>query len=58
MKESNTSILLFRRQKDWEAWLDANHATSSGAWLRLAKKGSAIQSVSYGEALEAALCHG
>jgi hypothetical protein len=26
--------------------------------LRLAKKGSAIQSVSYGEALEAALCYG
>src|ERR1022692_2676853 len=31
---------------DWEAWLDANHTTSSGVWLRLAKKGSAIQSVS------------
>jgi uncharacterized protein YdeI (YjbR/CyaY-like superfamily) len=51
-------ILLFSRQKDWEAWLDANHAASDGVWLRLAKKGSPIQSVSYGEALEAALCYG
>lgn len=58
MQESTTSIILFRRQRDWEDWLDANHATSSGVWLRLAKKGSAVQSVSYAEALEAALCYG
>jgi uncharacterized protein YdeI (YjbR/CyaY-like superfamily) len=58
MKESDTSILLFPCQIDWEAWLDAHHAASSGAWLRLAKKGSAIQSLSYGEALEGALCYG
>ena len=58
MQESNQSILLFRRQKDWQDWLDDNHATSSGVWLRMAKKGSAVQSVSYGEALEAALCYG
>jgi len=58
MQESNASILLFRRQKDWEDWLRANHTTSSGVWMRLAKKGSAIQSASYGEALEAALCYG
>ena len=58
MTESSQPVLLFRRQKDWETWLDANHATSSGVWLRLAKKGSAIESVSYGEALEVALCYG
>ena len=58
MAESNSSILLFRGQKDWEDWLEANQATSTGVWLRLAKKGSAIQSVSYAEALEAALCYG
>jgi len=58
MTESSQPVLLFRRQKDWETWLDANHAKSSGVWLRLAKKGSAIESVSYGEALEVALCYG
>jgi uncharacterized protein YdeI (YjbR/CyaY-like superfamily) len=40
------------------AWLAANHATSDGVWLRLAKKGSPIHSVSHAEALEAALCYG
>ncbi|MGA3041154.1 MAG: YdeI/OmpD-associated family protein [Bryobacteraceae bacterium] len=58
MPEAKPSILLFPRQKDWEAWLDQHHLTSPGVWLRLAKKGSAIQSLSYVEALEAALCYG
>jgi uncharacterized protein YdeI (YjbR/CyaY-like superfamily) len=51
-------ILPFERQKDWAVWLDKNHATSSGVWLKLAKKGSGIQSVTYDEALEVALCYG
>jgi uncharacterized protein YdeI (YjbR/CyaY-like superfamily) len=55
---SPPSILLFPHQTAWIAWLDANHTTSTGLWLRLAKKGSPIQSVSYAEALEAALCYG
>lgn len=33
-------------------------ATSSGLWLKIAKKGSGIASVSYAEALEVALCYG
>jgi uncharacterized protein YdeI (YjbR/CyaY-like superfamily) len=52
------SIFLFPHQNAWIAWLAANHATSAGVWLRLAKKGSPIQSLSYAEALEAALCYG
>jgi uncharacterized protein YdeI (YjbR/CyaY-like superfamily) len=55
---SDTSTILFGRQQDWQDWLDANHAASSGVWLRLAKKGSAIQSLTYAEALETALCYG
>jgi uncharacterized protein YdeI (YjbR/CyaY-like superfamily) len=50
--------LLFSQQKEWAAWLRRNHDKSPGVWVRLAKKASGIQSVSYGEALEAALCHG
>src|SRR6266542_1042552 len=50
-------ILPFERQKDWAFWLDKNHATSSGVWLRLAKKASGVQSVTYDEALEVALCY-
>lgn len=51
-------ILLFDDQQAWEAWLDANHATAPGVWLRLAKKASALSSVSYAEALDVALCYG
>lgn len=39
-------------------WLEKHHATSRGLWLRLAKKHSGIVSVSYAEALDAALCYG
>lgn len=51
-------VLLFQRTKDWAAWLNKHHATSSGLWLKLAKKASGIKSVSYDEALEVALCYG
>ncbi len=51
-------MLLFEQQHDWAAWLDEHHGTSPGVWLRLAKKASGLQSVSYDEALEVALCYG
>ncbi len=43
---------------DWEAWLDAHHQEDAGVWLKLAKKGSGIASLSYREAVEGALCYG
>ncbi len=49
---------LFKSKQDWAAWLETNHSKSTGLWLRLAKKGSQAQSVSYNEALEIALCYG
>jgi uncharacterized protein YdeI (YjbR/CyaY-like superfamily) len=51
-------IILFKQQKDWADWLDQHHAESSGVWLRLAKKAAAMQSLSYDEAVEAALSYG
>jgi len=51
-------VRLFASRAAWEQWLDKNHRKSQGLWLRLAKKGSGLQSVSYGEALEIALCYG
>src|SRR6185295_7822297 len=51
-------VLPFKDKKSWTIWLAKNHAKSSGVWLKLAKKGSGIKSVSYPEALEAALCYG
>lgn len=51
-------IMPFASPGDWEAWLDEHHATSNGLWLKIAKKGSNIATVSYAEALDAALCYG
>lgn len=51
-------IVLFTVPADMEAWLEQNHETSQGAWLKIAKKDSGIESVTYAEALELALCFG
>ena len=49
---------LFKSKHDWAAWLEKNHRKSTGLWLRLAKKGSRLRSVTYQEALQVALCYG
>lgn len=51
-------ILSFPTQQDWEVWLEEHHAGARGLWLRLAKKGTGIASVTYLEALDIALCYG
>jgi uncharacterized protein YdeI (YjbR/CyaY-like superfamily) len=51
-------VLTFETRAAWEEWLERHHATAAGLWLALAKKASGIQTVSYQEALEAALCYG
>jgi uncharacterized protein YdeI (YjbR/CyaY-like superfamily) len=51
-------IVLFKRAKDWSHWLSHNYAASTGVWLRLAKKASELESITYAEALEEALCYG
>ncbi|TFW21266.1 bacteriocin-protection protein [Massilia arenosa] len=50
--------LTFEHQAAWAQWLDSHHASCKGVWLRHARKGSAVQTVSYQEALEVALCFG
>ena len=50
--------LPFSSPEAWEAWLAEHHGTSRGLWIKMAKKGSGIDSVTLPEALEAALCYG
>jgi uncharacterized protein YdeI (YjbR/CyaY-like superfamily) len=59
-KKSNPDvpIKLFKNQKAWEAWLARHGGSSTGVWLRLAKKSAEIQSLTYAEAVDAALCYG
>ncbi|WP_235775543.1 MULTISPECIES: YdeI/OmpD-associated family protein [Paenibacillus] len=51
-------IILFEDSRAFEQWLEEHHAISPGIWLQIAKKDSGLFSVSYGEALEVALCYG
>lgn len=51
-------VLEFENQQGWEEWLSRHHATATGVWLRLAKKGSNVPALSHLEALESALCFG
>jgi uncharacterized protein YdeI (YjbR/CyaY-like superfamily) len=50
--------LSFAGPGEWESWLAANWERSTGVWLKIAKKGSGVTSVTASEALDVALCFG
>ncbi len=56
--KTDAPIVAFQSQKKWEGWLAVNHARSDGIWLQFHKKASGKQTISYAEALDAALCYG
>jgi uncharacterized protein YdeI (YjbR/CyaY-like superfamily) len=58
IKPTELPILPFASKKKWANWLARQHDKSSGVWLKLAKKGSAVLSITYEEALDVALCYG
>jgi uncharacterized protein YdeI (YjbR/CyaY-like superfamily) len=51
-------VHLFPGPAELEAWLEENHASAAGVWLKIAKKDASEPSVTYGQALELALCFG
>ena len=51
-------ILPFADIATFEAWLEAQGSSAPGLWLKLAKKGAPDLTLSKGEAIDAALCHG
>jgi uncharacterized protein YdeI (YjbR/CyaY-like superfamily) len=51
-------VLQPRSRIAWRAWLEKNHASSSGIWLVYAKKHTGIPSLTYNDAVEEALCFG
>lgn len=58
MHPTDRPIATFETAQDWDAWLEQHGSTSSGIYIRIAKKDSGIPSVTYAEAVEIALCHG
>jgi uncharacterized protein YdeI (YjbR/CyaY-like superfamily) len=51
-------VLGFADQAAFEAWLESEHATAPGVYVKLAKKGAGVPSVTYAELVESALCFG
>ena len=57
-KGSVGKTIAFPSAREFEQWLAKNHAESTGIWLRFFKKNSGVLSVSYAEAVDAAICFG
>jgi uncharacterized protein YdeI (YjbR/CyaY-like superfamily) len=51
-------VIACRDGAEWEAWLADHHTLPSGVWLKIAKKGSNLASITISEALDVALCYG
>jgi uncharacterized protein YdeI (YjbR/CyaY-like superfamily) len=59
MTELNTlPTIEFKTAEAFETWLEKNHDSSNGLWLRIFKKDSGKKTISYAEALDEALCYG
>jgi len=50
--------LSFPSRQAWREWLAGQPEGSEGIWLKIARKGSGIESVTHAEALEVAICFG
>lgn len=51
-------VLDFRDADAWSSWLEQNQGDHAEAWLRIAKKGKGLATISISDALDVALCHG
>ena len=51
-------IVCFATPEEWEAWLTENHEAADGVWLKIARKGTGLESARYPEVLDTALCFG
>ena len=52
------TLLEFPDAAAWEAWLAGHHADATEAWLRIAKRGSGLETLAIADALDVALCWG
>lgn len=51
-------ILQFRTRAAFKNWIQRNGRKSDGIWIKFAKKGSGVTSITYQEALDVSLCFG
>jgi uncharacterized protein YdeI (YjbR/CyaY-like superfamily) len=51
-------VLAFADQAALEAWLEAEHTTAPGLYVKIAKKGSGVPSINWEQMVEVLLCFG
>jgi uncharacterized protein YdeI (YjbR/CyaY-like superfamily) len=54
----NDPTVFCASDEEWDAWLAANHDSSAGVFVKIAKKDSGIASVAYPEVLDIAISYG
>ena len=58
MSTKRVNPVAFESAEAWDEWLAAHHADAREMWIKLAKKGVGVPSLSYEDAVEVALCYG
>lgn len=57
-EKNGQPIIAFRTTEEFAAWLDAEHDRAPGVWIKLAKKGTGVETIGYRPAVRVALCYG
>jgi uncharacterized protein YdeI (YjbR/CyaY-like superfamily) len=55
---SDAPVIAFETAGEWQHWLEEHQTEQAGVWLKLARAGSEIASVSRSDAFDIALCYG
>jgi uncharacterized protein YdeI (YjbR/CyaY-like superfamily) len=56
--DNEAVVIAFRDAAEFEAWLDEHVDLEAGVWLKIAKKGSGVPSLTDDEAVDLGLCYG
>lgn len=55
---ANLAVRTFADAGAFEAWLAEHHDRQKGIWIKIAKKGSGVPSITSDEAVDVGLCYG
>jgi len=55
---NEAAVIIFRDAAEFEAWLGEHAGLQAGVWLKIAKKGSGVPSLTDDEAVDLGLCYG
>jgi uncharacterized protein YdeI (YjbR/CyaY-like superfamily) len=55
---SDLPVISFASAEEWRSWIESHQADQSGLWIKIARKGTGVPSVTHDEALDVALCFG